>query len=264
MFFNTTTQLNDQQNEILDDVLNLLDRKGVELVKRQEHSKPLPMLRLTTDPPFLLVRPFLFYAGIKVVYVAGILSMKFLGFKNKQTNHKGVHMWYRKRSNDPEKAIILFHGLGIGLSLYIPYIMLLIKEFQNHDIVLYEMASISMKLDTHYVMPSDYADLVKTSLHSLNIKKAVLVGHSLGSSCIRWIDHYHPEIVNGRIFVGPICFKLWKHDVAYNATMRWPSTAHEAIIKFIAMSEPGIGMYLRRNFVWFEVIIINREHLLYS
>lgn len=264
MFFNTTAQLNAEQSGILNDVFNILEQKGLELQQRKKDSKPSPMLRLTTDPPFLLVRPFLFYAGIKVAYIAGIVSLRMLGFKNKPTNHKGVHMWYRKLSNNPEKAIVLFHGLGIGLSIYIPFVILLIKEFPNHDIVLYEIASISMKLDTNYVMPSDYANLVNTSLHSLYIEKAVFIGHSLGSSCIRWVEQYHPEIIKARLFIDPICFKLWKHDLAYNAVVRWPTTAHEAIIKFIAMSEPGIGMYLRRNFVWFEVIVFNREHILYS
>jgi pimeloyl-ACP methyl ester carboxylesterase len=253
MFFNTSAELDATQMEIKNHVFHVLQKKNVKLNHRRPGQMPLPKVLLTTKTPFLLVRPLLFYAGIKMMYFVGLAALKLMEFENCGTGHRGIHAFYKKKTKSGNgKAIVLFHGLGIGLSLYAPFIYQLGQKFPDHDIVLFEMASICMKLDTNYVLPSKYADQVKSMLAKLNIHEAVFIGHSLGSSCVRWIDHFHPEIVAGRIFVDPICFLLWKHDIAYNAVVRWPSTAHEAIIKFIAMCEPGIGVYLHRNFVWFE------------
>jgi pimeloyl-ACP methyl ester carboxylesterase len=240
---------------MLESVVCLLeDKLSASLSKRSSMQKPLDKVTLTVRDPLFVVRPLLFYAAIRGMFWVGLGILHYLGFSELQISHPGVEVHYKRARKflafQHKPAIVLFHGLGIGLSIYARFIQKLTKDFPEQDIILFEMASISMRLDMNHVLPAEFAHLVSDTLSRIGVEKAIFIGHSLGSSCVRWMDIFHPELVAGRIFVDPICFLLWTHDIAYNAVARWPSNSHEAIIKWIAMCEPGISTYLHRHFVW--------------
>jgi pimeloyl-ACP methyl ester carboxylesterase len=172
-----------------------------------------------------------------------------MGFKRMMN---GALPFYLRSGNSEEPPIVFFHGLGIGLTSYLPFIAALAVQHQHRNIVLFEMPSIQMKLDENHVLPSEFALHVNCCLLQLGFKRNIFIGHSLGTACVRWMDLYYPELVIGRIFIDPIVFSLWTHHIAYNAIYREPTTFHEAFLKYVGMSEPGHATFLHRYFCWFQ------------
>jgi pimeloyl-ACP methyl ester carboxylesterase len=148
--------------------------------------------------------------------------------------------------------LVFFHGLGIGLVTYIPFILSLIINQPLRPILLFEMPSISMIWEDNHILPKEYATHVSECLKGLKIVKCIMAGHSIGTALVRWMDLYFPEMIHGRIFIDPICFNLWTHHIAFNALYRSPRSLNEAFIKFVGMSEAGIATFLHRYFVWFQ------------
>ena len=108
-------------------------------------------------------------------------------------------------------------------------------KYPDRNIVLFEMPSISMKLDENHILPQDFSNHVASTLLSLSLKSAIFAGHSLGTCCVSWMLKFHPSLVKATLFVDPVCFKLWTHHIAYNALYRKPRTFHEAFINIFAM-----------------------------
>jgi pimeloyl-ACP methyl ester carboxylesterase len=160
-------------------------------------------------------------------------------------------------SNDP--AIVFFHGLGIGLTSYIPFVFALAIQNPDRNILLFEMPSIQMKLNENHVLPSEYASHVAQVLLSLGLKNNIVAGHSMGTACVRWMDLYYPELVSSRVFIDPIVFALWHHHIAHHALYRQPKTFHELFLKYVAMAEPGHATYLHRYFVWFQNTYLTQD-----
>jgi hypothetical protein len=181
-------------------------------------------IQLTVDPIWILVRPLTFYAGIKVADCAGTFVFRMMGFKIDPIGRSGINIYHRP-GNSMKPPIIIFHGLGIGVCTYVPFVLGMINSVGDRDIILFEIESLSMRLDDRHLLPKDFADYVAISLSFMIDRKCIFVGHSIGTACVRWMDLYHPELVQGRIFIEPISFALWNHDIAHNALYRWPSNA---------------------------------------
>jgi pimeloyl-ACP methyl ester carboxylesterase len=186
---------------------------------------------------------------IRIIDGACRLILPVLGFNRKI--EKGLPFYMRSGpSRDP--AIVFFHGLGIGLTAYIPFVLALAVHYPDRNIVLFEMPSIQMKLDENHVLPAEFATHVAYCLKSLKLDRNIVAGHSLGTACVRWMDLFYPELVHSRIFVDPIVFNLWEYHIAHHALYRDPKTFHERFLKYIAMAEPGHATFLHRYFVWFQ------------
>ncbi|KAJ2996699.1 hypothetical protein HDV02_006259 [Globomyces sp. JEL0801] len=233
---------------LLSDIVKILEEKH--LIKFPEHNmKNQKKILLTNDAPLIINRPLLYYTSIKAFDIVCQMGFLYLGFKITDLKN-GMKVYYRKGTS--KLPIVFFHGLGIGVSTYVPFFQQMLQRTPDLTIVMFEMTSVSMRLDDRHILPKDYAQLVTNNLEQLEISKAIFIGHSIGTACLRWIEAYKPELIHSRIFIDPICFQLWTHDIAHNALYRTPTTNNQIIIKFIAMCEPGIAIFLHRNFVWFE------------
>jgi pimeloyl-ACP methyl ester carboxylesterase len=204
---------------------------------------------LTIDPPAIFHRPFVYYVAVRVIDLLCRLLLQLLGFVRKTD---GTLPFYMRTGPSKLPAIVFFHGLGIGLISYIPFVIALSISYPDRNILLFEMPSITMRLVENHVLPKEFAAHVADCLYSLGLTRNIVAGHSIGTACVRWMDLYHPELVASRLFIDPICFQLWTHDIAHNALYRDPTNFHEMFLSFVAMSEPGHATYLHRYFVWFH------------
>lgn len=94
---------------------------------------------------------------------------------------------------------------------------------------MFEMPAISQRLSKGFVTPEKYAGQVANHLKELGFKKSIMVGHSFGTFCVRWMDLFHPELVHSRVFIDPVCFSLFTHHMVYNALYKQPRKFHEGI-----------------------------------
>ncbi|KAJ3259544.1 hypothetical protein HK103_002097 [Boothiomyces macroporosus] len=262
IFYNTT--MHDMDVEQTEKIQLLMDLLEERMQRRLQDRAPteisLPKIMLTTDKPKIYTRPMVYYAGIRFADIAGQLAFRNLGFKKTKVGNHGLEMFCRQPNFfSKELPIVIFHGLGIGVCTYVPFVAGLIKEFPNRTIILFEVKAVSMRLDDRHYLPTQFVADVSYGLEKAFVDKAVFVGHSIGTCCLRWMDMYAPKYIHSRIFIDPVCFLLWNHHIAYNALYRHPKTANQAIIKYIAMCEPGIAIFLHRYFSWFQNTYFTNE-----
>ena len=246
MFFNKKLQnLSSEQLENVELVVGRFEEKlGYLLPEGIDHKSRKMMV--TLDPVSLCHRPLFFYAAVKCLDVAARSALWNAGFI--RSTDRGV-ITYLKQGSRNETPLVFFHGIGIGLFPYIRLIWAMVAKFPHRTIILFEKTSISMRLDRTLLLPEEYAHKIHFKLKEARIEKIVVVGHSLGTICIRWIDYYYPDIIQSRVFIDPVCFTLWTHDIAQNFMYRSPNKIRHYLLKYLASMEPGISLYLRRYFV---------------
>jgi hypothetical protein len=246
MFFNK--KLQQLSNEQLENVEILVgrfeDKLGYSLPEGADHKTRKMMV--TLDPVLMWHRPLFFYAAVKGLDIVSRSALWNAEFT--RSPDRGV-VTYFKQGTSGETPLVFFHGIGIGLFPYIRLVLAMVAKFPNRTIILFEKTSISMRLDRTLLLPEEYAQLIHFKLKEARIEKIVVVGHSLGTICIRWIDYYYPDIIQSRIFIDPVCFSLWTHDIAQNFMYRSPNKIRHYLLKYFASMEPGISLYLRRYFV---------------
>jgi pimeloyl-ACP methyl ester carboxylesterase len=256
-FFNTNpSQMTTHQWSMTNEFLQLVNKKlKIPLRSRaQEYfclirQAPLKKILLTLDPPVIYHRPIVYYLVVRGIDRICRIILQLLGFSR---NTDGELPFYMRHGTSDEPSIVFFHGLGIGLTSYLPFVLALSISYPDRNILLFEMPSITMRLDENHVLPKEYASHVAESLYVLGLQKIIVAGHSLGTACVRWMDLYYPDLIATRLFIDPICFSLWDHHIAHNALYREPKTFHELFIMLVAMSEPGHATFLHRYFVWFH------------
>ncbi|KAI8900423.1 Alpha/Beta hydrolase protein [Globomyces pollinis-pini] len=257
IFNSTVEDLSPEHSAMANKLQFIMEKKLSEpLRSRGPNETKTTKILLTLDTPTIYHRPLVYYILVHIMDRICRLILLALGFHrstnpNKPKSKDSLPFYIRSGpSNDP--PIVFFHGLGIGLTSYLPFVAGLAVSYPERNILLFEMPSITMRLDDNHVLPEEYALHVAESLRSLGFYKNIIAGHSLGSLCARWIDLYHPELIHARMFIDPVCFSLWHHYICHNALYREPKNFHEAIIKYIGMTEPGHATFLHRYFVWFQ------------
>ena len=246
MCFNITPdELNESQsadiNMLIDAVEEKLDHKFM-----NGFGKPKIKILLTLDPLQIFHRPLLFYALIMGVDCFTRVSLWNQDFK--RIAEHGI-ITYIRRGSSSELPIVFFHGIGIGLAPYLRLLFSIATRFPNRTIIAFEKKAISMQLTTKIMLPDEYAEKVFKQLKNEKIEKIVTIGHSLGTIVMCWLDKYYPGLVHSRIFIDPVCFTLWTHDIARNFVYRNPTHLKHYLLKYFAAMEPGISLYLRRYFV---------------
>ncbi|KAJ2993046.1 hypothetical protein HDV02_002692 [Globomyces sp. JEL0801] len=205
-------------------------------------------MMLTHDPIEISFRPLIFYASMRFVATSIRLIYWRHGFQRKS---KGSMVSYYRAGTSCEPSLVFFHGIGIGLGSYTRFILALVKKYPTRTIVLFEMPSVAMRLSLTHCLPEEFANLCAERLLEVGSTDNIVIGHSLGTALVRWMDYFHPNLVQHRIFVDPICFSLWTSDVAYNFVYRCPEKSQAMfLMKYFSAMEPGIALYLRRYFVW--------------
>src|SRR3989337_2710878 len=81
-------------------------------------------------------------------------------------------------SGENGPTVILLHGLGASAEVWLPNIDALAK---NHRILIPDLAGFGRSdKPSPPFSPFDYASIIDDFLKALNIKKASIIGHSLG------------------------------------------------------------------------------------
>jgi pimeloyl-ACP methyl ester carboxylesterase len=206
-----------------------------------------PMYSLTQDPIGIFHRPFIFYVATRAIDLG---SRAWLYSKNfTRTDYAHIHSFIRV-GKSVELPIVFFHGLGVGLASYIPFLGALIEQFPDRTFLFFEMPSIAMRATVTHCLPEKFVDSVALICAEMGFEKVYAVAHSFGTIVICWLDRYYPGLVEHRIFVDPVCFSLWTPHTMHNFLYRKPVKPHHYLFTYVAAMEPGTQLYLRRFFVW--------------
>ncbi|KAJ3305092.1 hypothetical protein HDV03_002019 [Kappamyces sp. JEL0829] len=249
MCFNTRLQdLTASQSRAVELLMKRLEKiLGYKLQEGFDQSTK--KMLLTLDPVSFCHRPLFFYVGIKAADWSARAALWRAGFA--RTTEHGM-VTYLKKGSSAELPLVFFHGIGVGLFPYVRLVLAMRARFPDRTIILFEKSSISMRLSCSHLLPEDYARKIKDRLVEMDIHNVVVCGHSMGTVVICWLDHFYPGLIHGRLYLDPICFSLWTHDIAINFVYRKPGYLRHYLLKYIASLEPGIALYIRRYFVWHQ------------
>ena len=150
-------------------------------------------------------------------------------------------------------VVLFFHGIGIGVTAYLPLIWGLLKLRQATCVV--EVPNISSRLVNQITTSAQVVGAVGTMLHTHGHDKVTLVGHSFGSIHAAWVIKAMPDAVLGTVLLDPVCLLLAEPDVCYNFMYRVPSSFSELSTFVMASTELTISHSIGRHFWWHQNIL---------
>lgn len=245
-------------------------RKICEDFKLDQSLKPgrtgVIAVRHTLDQVHAIHRPLFFYMALQAAYALHGLLLRARGFR--RGTHKGLRYWYRlekpradeSQGEEPLTAqetetLIFFHGIGLGLLLYLPLLMRLRVRNQ----ILFEMPWIAMNPFAEIPSSTDYAQWVVEALRSHTVERCVALGHSFGSLPISWLIRQHPSQVTRCVLVDPVCIFLNLPDVCVNFLYKRPRTLFGKMMRVFGAREFGIAKTLMRHFFWTDNVLFPEQ-----
>jgi pimeloyl-ACP methyl ester carboxylesterase len=244
--YSNVNELEDDEYQLINDVI---DR--VQTIHNVEFppgfNENCKCMRLTLDPITYYHRPFVFYLGVFISDIISFLVLKAMGFQRKR---HGKHGYWIRRVPSSLTTITFFHGIGIGYGPYLYFIRNLSKSF-NRTILLVDKPAVSMRLSHKFYLPHEMADKVASIFKTEDIKESILVGHSLGSQIVSWVNKFHPKSVKKSILIDSTCFCLWTHQVAYSFLYK-PLDGIQRLIQCISSTEYSTAHFLHRYMVWYD------------
>ncbi|KAI8849699.1 Alpha/Beta hydrolase protein [Chytridium lagenaria] len=260
-FFSKTRHALDPQQK--SDLEAMIDCFQSTTVKRlPEGSTKEKCIRLNLDELRSQVRPFLFYLITMAVDAFAASMLVTRNFEKKISKNGKVTFWISPGKSSFAKMddpIFFVHGIGVGLVSYIAFVDAMLKKFPNRRIILLELRHVSMQLADEVPNISETLASIDELYLSLRIKKAVWMGHSLGSVICSWMCKLRPQLMSQVIFIDPIVFALYEPDVAYNFLYRNPSNGFQLLMWFLASQELYISHALRRHFWWYQGVIFPQD-----
>jgi len=215
-------------------------------------------LRHTLDTVRVIHRPLLFYVGVRTLNLVHGILLRLRGFH--RGHHEGLWYWYRlpgsgtKSSGDseePTEPLVFFHGIGLGLVLYLPLLLRLPAQSQ----VLFEMPWISMNPFADIPSSTQYARWVVEALEKHDVHACVALGHSFGSLPISWLLKHHPRTISRCILVDPVAILLNLPDVCVNFLYKRPKSLWGKMMRVFGARELGIAKTLMRHFFWTDNVL---------
>mmetsp|Transcript_81808 Transcript_81808/g.231875 ORF Transcript_81808/g.231875 Transcript_81808/m.231875 type:complete len:456 (-) Transcript_81808:549-1916(-) len=224
-------------------------------------------VRHTLDHIYAIHRPLLLYAVIHFLYLLHGWVLRLRGFQ--YGRHHGLRYWYRFKSRRPTRqaatcgeadaaasngeseALAFFHGIGIGLALYVT----LWTRFRQDDQIFFELPWISCNPFVRVPSSTEYSRWVVEALEAHGVDRCIAVGHSFGSLPVAWLIRQHPGKVSRCVLVDPVALFLNLPDVCVNFLYRQPRTMMGLVMKLFGAREFGIARTLMRHFFWTDSVL---------
>lgn len=175
--------------------------------------------------------------------------------------------WYSPHRSEHKLPLIFFHGIGIGLLVYIEYLAAILKTDAGTEsgvgIIAVEMLPISFRLTRPPPSKVQFLEQMSRILDHHGWGDFAISSHSYGSVPVTHILS-SPTLqtrVRSLVLIDPVTPLLHLPDVAYNFTRRYPRRANEWQLYYFASTDPGVAHCLGRHFFWRENIVW-REGLL--
>ncbi|KAI1632198.1 hypothetical protein F4809DRAFT_653477 [Biscogniauxia mediterranea] len=169
--------------------------------------------------------------------------------------------WYRPHTATDKLPVVFLHGIGIGLSTYMPYLSELNPEPSETEgqigIIAIENLPISFRLTSPPLSKSEFLDQITIILATHGWDKFVLASHSYGTflaTNMLQSSTLGPQI-ESVVLIDPVSILLHLPDVAYNFTRRQPRQANEWQLWYFASMDPGVAHCLGRHFFWKDNIV---------
>ncbi|KAF0328023.1 hypothetical protein GQ607_004854 [Colletotrichum asianum] len=247
---------------------------------------PAQSLRLTFDEIETKYRSVWWYAIMALVDAVTHLLLVFNGFEYyaqsrdetlavfppriqqlaaQRRSSSGLSYWHRPHRQSDRLPIVFFHGIGIGLWVYIRFLAEISASKVGGEgqvgVIALEILPISFRLTKPPLGKDAFLKQFTEILDRHSWDKFVLVSHSYGSVLTTHVLRC-PELqarIPRAVLIDPVSILLHLPDVAFNFTRRQPKRANEWQLWYFASTDPGVAHCLGRYFFWRENVIWAEE-----
>ncbi|CEI39646.1 hypothetical protein FVEN_g1932 [Fusarium venenatum] len=187
-------------------------------------------------------------------------------FPGRQSPSSQLSYWHRPHTAHDKLPVVFFHGIGVGLSTYIPFLAKLCETGDGRGsvgVIAVEILPISFRLTPAIPDKREFLTQMTAILEHHHWDKFSLVSHSYGSVLTTHmlhdssLKHRVPSVV----LIDPVTIMLHLPNVAYNFTRRKPKHANEWQLWYFASTDPGVALCLGRYFFWRENILWKEDLL---
>jgi pimeloyl-ACP methyl ester carboxylesterase len=172
----------------------------------------------------------------------------------KQSASPNFSYFYRPHKSEKHRPIILVHGVGIGLPVYIPLMMKIPKDI---GVLAIEILPISSRITTSIPLFIDLMREVGDIVSQQNLQDFVFIGHSYGTFFTKVFleSTYLSSRMHSIVLMDPVAVLLHLPDLAYNFFVKEPKEANELQLWWAAQTEPDIAFTLTRRFCWHDHVV---------
>lgn len=219
----------------------------------------------TLDPVVAYHRPLMFYFFVFFVKRCHGSFLRFRGFRRltmRTASGAVVHYWHRRAPESElgeferaEEPLVFFHGVGMGLVMYIT----LLFRLQASEQFLFLMPWVSMNPFADIPTVEAYTEAVVAALEKHGRRRVQMVGHSFGSLPVAWIVRRYPEMVSRCVLLDPVCILLNLPDVCVNFLYKRPRSWIGRIVRYFGSRELGIAKCLHRRLFWNESVLFPEQ-----
>jgi pimeloyl-ACP methyl ester carboxylesterase len=176
----------------------------------------------------------------------------------------GMSYWYREHRATNKPPIVFFHGIGLGLLIYIRFLIdLYAAKTADGDvgIIAVELLPVTFRLTTQPYQKREVLQQVSGILQHHQWPEFSVVSHSFGSVPTTHMLQTPAlrERICSVVLVDPVTILLHLPNVAYNFTRRRPREANEWQLWYFASTDPQVARCLGRHFFWRENILWKEE-----
>lgn len=196
--------LNNKQKTKVENVVNKMEQKIGNTLNRSEDE--LPFIKQQEGEISFAYFP----VGVKVI-IGGVSFIMKRYLESRQFRHKlcdnKLEIWHFNKPN--RKTILILHGLGIGIT---PYIPLAIKLSKYYNVVMPELETIAIQK----ILPqkTDYLENIYSGLidylSERNVNDINIVAHSFGTfKTVAFLNACQDNAkvrIKKKILIDPVCF----------------------------------------------------------
>ena len=247
-------------------------------------------LRLTFDEVYAAYRSLTWYIIIFGVDQYAHFMLSWYGFKHHATKHNSItstfpprpqtllaehqspardlSYWYRPHRANGKKPVVFFHGIGVGLWLYVRFLWQICSSRTGDDsedvgVIALEILPVSFRITNPPPKKADFILQMTQIVDHHGWQDFAIVSHSYGSTLTTHalLDPNLGPRISSVVQVDPVTIMLHLPDVAYNFTRRQPRSAEEWGLWYFAGTDPGVACCLSRHFGWRDNIIWKEDLL---
>ncbi|KAI0926716.1 hypothetical protein AcV5_007432 [Taiwanofungus camphoratus] len=251
----------------------------------------------TFDTVKMLHRPLLCYTLMLFLDTNVWLMMRWNGFKHfnldnwlfcfppriltifsQQSPHPDLGYWYRPHRSRTKRPILFLHGLGMGLWVYVKFLIEVARAEPDVGIIAIEDLPMSMRVTSRHLTREEMLAAVERVLDHHGFQEVVTAGHSYGAILTTHILH-DPLLsrrVSASLLVDPVSLLLYRPDLTHNFIYRTPRSTNQWKFWYFACRDPDIARAVQRNWhmpenvLWREdlvgrqvtVVLAERDHLI--